>query len=183
MSQCNSCTRGEYAEEGVDDGGRGENSNKKNTKPSLAMQSYAWCMIYYDPCKLSQKVEILRWDAISLVTSVHSRHGGRDARNPWVRQTTRSHDSSIRFRCFFLYALWTWRLQWSRSTGQLPKLSARFGGRRMWTMTSRSPCSKRPSTQLLVWLMPLPEFGVVCASVGYTICYMNVCGIYSKRDI
>ena len=41
MSQCNDCTRGEYAEEGVDDGGRAGKTATKHTKTSLALQSYA----------------------------------------------------------------------------------------------------------------------------------------------
>ena len=41
MSQCNDCTRGEYAEEGVDDGGRAGKTATKHTKTYKSITCYA----------------------------------------------------------------------------------------------------------------------------------------------
>lgn len=99
MSQCNDCTRGEYAEEGVDDGGRAGKTATKNTKTSLAIQS---CAMMHDilwsfttwarrlrmlmRCYLTELVYI--WDMVV---------GGCQFKSlvQWDQGCFRSHDSSI----------------------------------------------------------------------------------------
>ncbi len=79
MSECNSCTRGEYAEEGVDDGGGEESSDKKYKN----ITCYAILCVMHDMSWFFQtEPEVPRngWDANEMLshrTSVHLRHGRR----------------------------------------------------------------------------------------------------------